>query len=88
MQRGRRALQQDGQFEVEDGITYDGVGISACGSESIEGGKMTGYELRLHGREQRGEIDQDPSQEARNMAQSSGGSDLLPPEADLDGHWN
>ena len=81
-QRGRKALEQDEHLTVEDAVTYDGRGISACGSENIEGGRMTGYELRLHGRERRGEADQDPDQEARSWAQVSEDGDPLPLEAD------
>ena len=79
-QRGQKALEQKNHLKVEDGITYDGAGISACDTESIEGGEMTGYDLRFFGCGRRGEIDLDPGREARDRAQGS--QDGIPPEAD------
>ena len=80
-QRGRKALQGSENAE-EEGVTYGGRGISARDIESIEGGTMTGYELRLQGREHRGEIGSDPGQLTENAYQAAGTGDLLPPEAD------
>ena len=76
-QRGRKALQGSENAE-EEGVTYGGRGISACDIESIEGGKMTGYELRLQGREHRGEMGGDPGQLTENAPQAAGSSDSPP----------
>ena len=84
-QRGQAALQQDGQLEIDEGTTYDGMGFSARGSDFVEGGRMTGYDLRLHGCGRRGEVNLDPGREAREQAHAS--EDSLPPETDQLPTW-
>ena len=79
-QRGQAALPRDGQLEIDEGTTYDGTGFSARGSDFTEGGRMTGYDLRLHGCGRTGEVNLDPGREAREQAHAS--EDSLPPEAD------
>ena len=81
VQRGRKALQGSETIEDEE-VTYGGGGISACDIESIEGGTKTGYELRLQGRERRGESGDDPGQGVNMGSQAVSSGDQLPPEAD------
>ena len=63
-ERGRSVMHAEGRAADGDGTAYDGSAISARGSVSLEGGPMTGYELRLQGCEQRGELEVDSGQAA------------------------
>ena len=58
------------------GRPQDAVGLI----DFTEGGRMTGYDLRLHGCGRTGEVNLDPGREAREQAHAS--EDSLPPEAD------
>ena len=81
-QRGQKALQQGDHRSLKQVATYDGGGLSARGSEFIESGQMSGYDLRVLGCERRGEVQATSGRDERSEQGLLVGTQQQPPEAD------